>query len=405
MIGPLLSYFNALSTAEVQRYLRLHENDDVQKLLLKQKDVHGVPAKYIAQLISARQKVKHKLPSLWQRTDVLYPPSMNLEQASSEATAIFKSNYLASMLSQRMSGADLTGGFGVDTFFLSKNFPHFDYVEKDPQVFEIAQQNFKTLRASNIECHLGSSEEFLYSSQKHLDFIYIDPSRRKGSQKVFRLGDCEPDVTKLQDALFSRTDLAVVKASPLLDIQQGISELRDVAEVAVVAVDNECRELLFVMKKGFKGEATITAVDLRSDGTAMREMAFKRSDEQNSIVEFSAPKDFVYEPGAAILKAGAFKWISKAYKIQKLAPNTHLYTSNSKVDFPGRTFRILEATSLDNKLKNRFTNGYANILTRNSPLSVEEIKKKTGLKEGGEQYLICTQDQNDKLVLIAERLT
>ncbi|HWA32586.1 MAG TPA: hypothetical protein VG737_00580, partial [Cyclobacteriaceae bacterium] len=175
-------------------------------------------------------------------------------------------------------------------------------------------------------------------------------------------------------------------------------------EVCVVALDNECKELLFVMRKEFDGNASINAIDIRHDGSVIRQIAFKKRDEANASIRFSAPGKFLYEPGASVLKAGAFKLISKMYDTRKLAPSTHLYTSDERVDFPGRIFHIIETVSLDKKLKDRFENGHANILARNYPLSVEEIKKKTGLKEGGEHYLICTQDQRNKLVLIAERL-
>jgi hypothetical protein len=164
------------------------------------------------------------------------------------------------------------------------------------------------------------------------------------------------------------------------------------------------RALLFLMRRGFEGEAIVRAVDLDDEGSVLREITFKRSDEATAVAEFSAPEKFIYEPSASILKAGAFKWISKIFHTSKLAPSTHLYTSAERVEFPGRTFCIIDAVTLDKNLKNRFENGYANILTRNYPLSVEEIKKKTGLKEGGEQYLICTQDQEEKLVLVAERI-
>jgi 16S rRNA G966 N2-methylase RsmD len=400
----LALYSDQLLTAPLQEYLRQHENDDVQKLLLKQQEVHGIPTKYIAQLINGRQKIKHKLPSWWARTDLLYPPTLNLEQASSEATAKFKSALLASITSKHKRALDLTGGFGIDTFFLSKAVERFDYVEKDQQLFEITKENFKTLQAVNIECHLTSAEDFIGKSKERFDFVYIDPSRRKESQKVFRFSDCNPDITSLQATIFTKTNVLVVKASPLLDIQQGSTDLQNVAEVFVVALDNECKELLFVMRKEFEGEPLIKAIDLRDDGSAIREIAFKKSDETNAVVNFSAPKKFIYEPGASILKAGAFKWISNAYQTAKLAPNTHLYTSEERVKFPGRTFRMIDTVTLDKKLKNRFEKGYANILTRNYPLSVEEIKKRTGLKEGGEQYLICTQDQKERLVLIVERV-
>jgi hypothetical protein len=158
------------------------------------------------------------------------------------------------------------------------------------------------------------------------------------------------------------------------------------------------------LRPDFSGDPVISALNLGKEGHIRDTCSFTWMDERNSAVEFSDPLTFLYEPNAAILKAGGFKWVAHNFKVKKLAPNSHLYTSNHHLDFPGRVFRVMDHVKPDKKLKERFPGGCVNILIRNYPLSVEEIKKKTGLNEGGEQYLIATQSEKEKHVLIAERI-
>jgi hypothetical protein len=169
-------------------------------------------------------------------------------------------------------------------------------------------------------------------------------------------------------------------------------------------VENECKELLFLLQKDFSGEFVIRAVELNRYGEMINEVSFLLEEEKNTVVSFSSPLAYLYEPSAAILKAGAFKGTAKKFQLKKLAPSSHLYTSDSLVDFPGRIFKVIEHVKLTGKLKERFKNGHANIISRNHPLSVDEIKKKTGLKEGGEAYLICTQTDKEKFAVVAERV-
>jgi hypothetical protein len=218
------------------------------------------------------------------------------------------------------------------------------------------------------------------------------------------LEDCTPNPILLRAGLFAMSSIILLKTSPLFDIIQGCKELQHVARVIVVAVENECKELLFLLQKDFHGEPILQAVDLYPKENKANTVSFLSRDEKGATVEYASPQTYLYEPNAAILKAGAFKWMAQRHKLFKLAPNTHLYTSDQIVDFPGRIFKIQERVRLDKKLVSAFEGGYANILIRNYPMSVEEIKKKTGLKEGGRLFLICSQSEKEKLVMMAERI-
>jgi len=390
-----------LTRNEIQDYIFKHESADEKDLVLKSKQILGIPSSLIAQQIAGRKKARHKLPLWYQTKGIIYPPSLSMEQSSSEATAKYKSSFIL----RGKIAADLTGGFGVDSFFLSKRFDTFFYIEPDEELLSVVKHNHQLLGAENIEYVNSTAEEFIRTTIAQFDLLFIDPSRRNKQQKVFKLADCVPNVVELMPALIGKSKSVLIKNSPLLDIQQGLKELNGAEEVIVLAVDNECKELLFFLKKQLTSSASINAIDLNVKGSILNSFSFAVEDEKRTIAHFSSPLKWIYEPNASLLKAGAFKTIVVRYGISKLHPSTHLYTSTERIDaFPGRTFRIREHLKMDKSIKAVFPNGYANILTRNYPLSVEEIKKKTGLKEGGELYLICTQSEKEKHVLLAERV-
>lgn len=390
-----------IANPEIQEYIFLHENEDEKKLVLAHKEIFGVPSSLIANQIQGRKKAKYKI-DLWYKTKgIIYPPSINLEQSSSSATAKFKS----SILLKGKTGVDLTGGLGIDTFFLSHQFEKFYYVEPNDILLSIAKHNHLLLGATNIQYVNSTAEEFLAQTKEYFDLIFIDPSRRNNTQKVFKLTDCVPDVSELLPSLQMFSARILIKTSPLLDIQQGQRELQHVERIFVVSVHNEVKELLFLVNKDTMNPSSIEAIDLNDQGGLIHSFVFHAEEEKNASTEFSPPLTFLYEPNASILKAGAFKTVGVRNKIYKLHPSSHLFTSENKIDgFPGKIFKILQSVKLDQTLKDFFPGGYANIVTRNYPLTVEEIKKKTRLKEGGNLFLICTQSEKEKHVLIVERM-
>ena len=397
-----------LLSPDVQAFIHQHENDDVKQLVLKHKLVHGIPSNTIADQISGRRKAKEKLPALYHAKDVVYPRGVNVEQCSSQQTAEYK----ASIFSQKNNElknkhlVDLTGGFGVDSFFFSRVFKSVQYVEPDESLLEISKHNHQQLGVKNIQYHNTTAEKFLSLPGHPFDFVYIDPSRRAtGNRKVYSLHDCEPNIVDLQDVVFSKANCLLVKASPLLDIQQGLKELKFVQQVFVVSVDNECKEVLFLCSKNFVTEPEIVAINVLS-GNRIDSFSFLFSNERSADASFSEPRSYLYEPNASILKAGAFKTIGNEFKIAKLHHSTHLYTADHYIEnFPGRIFKIEALAKADPKiLKEFFPEGKANITTRNYPLSVEELKKKTCLKDGGDKFLIGFSGTKSKFLLVATRI-
>jgi predicted O-methyltransferase YrrM len=402
------SLFHDILSPEVQQFIHEHERDDVRALVLKHAAVKGVPMSIIAEQISGRKKAKEKIPLLADTAGIVYPPNLNLEQSSSQKTALYK-NTLLKDLQPKDRCVDLTGGFGIDTFFFSKVFREVLYVEPNENLLQLVQHNHKQLGANNIVHRVDTAEQFLNEAllnQTKPDLVYIDPSRRnKINKKVFSLTECEPDVTTLLDLIFKITDVLLIKASPLLDLHQGLLELKFVQKIIVVAVENEVREVLFLCAKNFTGEPLIEAINLLKNEKE-ESLSFSFSEERSAVSTFSPPQKFLYEPNAAILKAGAFKTIAEKFQLSKLHPSTHLYTSPTLLEgFPGRVFEILETLKASPKsVATQFPEGKANITTRNYPLSVEELKKKTGLKDGGSNYLIGFSGQQEKFLVAAKRL-
>jgi hypothetical protein len=391
---------------DVQNFIRNLEDEDPQTIVLKNKTIAGLPASFIADQVSGRKKAREKIPLYYANPFVAYPPKVNLEQSSSETTALSKLDEIKkSGIVSFEHCVDLTGGFGVDSYFFSTIFDSVTYVEPNEALLDIAASNHQQLGRTNIQ-HVGTSAyDFLSSSTKKFDLIYIDPSRRiSGNQKVFTLSQSEPNVIELLPTIFSKTRWLLVKASPLLDIQLALKELQSVIRVAVVAVNNDCKELLFFVGEKQTEEPFVHTINIRTSSAQVFDFRF--SDEQKSEPSFSDVLDYLYEPNVAIMKAGAFKLVASKFDLEKIHKNTHLYTSkNVLADFPGRIFKVIALVKPNTvELKKYFTDGKANIISRNYPLSVDELRKKTKLTEGGELYLVAFSGASKKFMVVAERI-
>ncbi|WP_313786254.1 class I SAM-dependent methyltransferase [Flagellimonas flava] len=366
-------------------------------VLLKKLLFNGIAQKELAQQLESRKRAQEKLPTWFNSDGIFYPKKLHLEQTSSEITAHYKSR-----LVNGNTLLDLTGGLGVDSYFFSKKMDWVTHCEMNAELSEIAIYNFKVLGCENIEGVTENGLDYLAEKPREWDWIFIDPSRRNNEKgKVFRLEDCLPNVPRLLPLIFQKTKNVLIKTSPLLDIAQGISELQFVKEVHAVAVKNEVKELLFVLEKDFSGEIEIKTIDLKKDKEI--QFDFRMIGENQVTVLLGPPENFLYEPNAAILKSGGFKSIGAHYGLKKLHPHSHLYTSETLVDFPGRRFEILEVLPYSKHALKRMSIQKANITTRNFPLSVAELRKKHKITDGGELYLFFTKSINDNLMAIITR--
>lgn len=389
---------------EVQQFIDEHLHDDVAALLLKKKEVSGVPTSLIVDQINGKRKAAEKLPLYRNTAGIVYPPALNWSQCSSEQTALYKAKRIREYLPSLKNGVDLTGGFGVDTFFIGRLFQQYVHLDPNETLLNIARHNHQMLGAKHFEYRNTTAEAFTEQLAEQYDFIYVDPSRRdEANKKLVRLSECVPDVVVLQEKLLQYSPVLLIKTSPLLDIQQGLRELKYVKEVVILSVDNECKEVLYRCERDVQKVPEIVAINLHKNEPEFR---FSFSDESNAIVAFSTPKRYLYEPNVSILKAGAFKCIAKRFQLHKLHVNTHLYTSDSfRQDFPGRVFEVRAIVKSDAKtVAEYFNEGKANVITRNYPLSSEELKKKLKLADGSEQYLLAFTGVDKKYLACADRM-
>lgn len=370
-----------------------HKNVNDIALLLSKKE--NLDANFIINQINGWQKAKNKLPTFYNTPEIIFPSVKSMEQCSSEKTALLKNKMVSGN-----SLVDLTGGFGIDTYFFSKHFKTVHYVEPNKELLQIAQHNFNLLGA-NIKLHHLTSEAFLNLNKNKFDVVYIDPDRRDENKRVFNLNDCSPNVIELIPLIFKIADKLLIKASPFLDIKQSLEELKTVSKCYVVAVKNDCKELLYLVEKDVTKPTEIISYNLDKN-----EDVFKLTyeEEQETTSYFSQPKKYLYEPNAAIMKAGAFKAIGNRFKLDKLAQHTHLYTSEVLIsDFPGRIFEVSHVTDYQKKAIQQLGIKKANISSRNFPEAVAMIKKKLKLKDGGDCYLFAATNLDNKPILIVTK--
>lgn len=384
---------------DIQHFIIENTGADLTKLALQKNPFPDVEWILILNQIEARTKAKDKLPSWFATENIVYPTKISVEQTSSEKTALYK----ASLISGN-SLIDLTGGFGVDDFYFSKQFQSVTHCEINEDLSAIVQHNFEQLKIENCHFYTGDSFHLLEETKHKFDWIYIDPSRRNDSKgKVFMLKDCLPNVPELLEFYFEKADSILIKTAPLLDISAGLSELKNVKNIHIIALENEVKELLFEIHKNYSGPITLKTANILKESTEIFEFNF---DNEKPFPDYDLPKKYLYEPNAAIMKSGGFDEVGIAFEIKKLHKHSHLYTSEQLIDFPGRKFEIQKVISYTkNEMKNELANQQANITTRNFPETVENIRKKWKIKNGGNLYCFFTTDVKDnKIVLICTKI-
>ena len=364
---------------------------DLAKLAFAGSPFENITIQALLQQIESRQKIEKKLPTWHEKQGIYYPPKLNLEQTSSEITATYKASVV-----NGETLADLTGGFGVDSFYFSKRIALVDHYETNEILSEIAKHNFEILDATNVNCFpldgISAIEDRFYN------IIYLDPSRRHDHKgKVYYLADCEPNVPSHLSYFLGRCDCLLIKTSPMLDLTIGMKELKGVAEIHIVAIDNEVKELLWLFKTDTSEIPKVKTINFTKSGKETFEFLWNTATQ----VAYSIPKHFLYEPNAAIMKSGGFNLVATTFGLEKLHQNSHLYTGDSLIDFPGRRFVIEQVVPYAKKeMKAALTFTSANITTRNFPESVALLRKKWKLKEGGSIYTFFTTIRDDEKVML-----
>lgn len=384
--------------SEVQDFIEANIHKDISKLAFQKNPFPTIDYALLLNQIAAKSKSEHKLPTWYNSKGIVYPPKISVEQTSSEDTAAYKTTivYGETLI-------DLTGGFGVDAYFFSKKIKSVVHCEMNVSLSEIVKHNFETLHAKNIECLAGDSYDILQQLERKFDWMYIDPSRRSDVKgKVFLLKDCQPNVPELQEFYFGYADNLLMKTAPILDLAAGLSELSNVKAIHIVAVENEVKELLWEISKNYSGKVAIKTINLAKDKIEKLDFAY----DENESAHYALPKKYLYEPNSAIMKSGFFDAVGRKFDLDKLHPHSHLYTSEQLTDFPGRNFQIENTIAYNKTEMKKFLSGKkANLTTRNFPESVEQIRKKWKINDGGSLYCFFTTDMNnDKIVVLCTKI-
>ena len=370
--------------------------------------------RFMVQQEEGRARLRDKLPTLVEQADWWFPPRLACEQCSSELTATYKAalirqHYAPSPCGEGRGGSfiDLTGGYGIDSFYLSAFATEAHYVEQDPELCRIAAHNFARTRP-HLQVHNTTAEEFLRTlpdaNKENNVLIYLDPARRDThGGKVFRIEDCTPNIIDLLPLLQQKSTVLMIKLSPMLDITAALRSLGEGWQVHVVAVRNEVKELLFIRNSLPSAlnslpstlnpqPSTLTAANYVHDH--WQTLTFTLQQEQEAQVSYwnlqHTPR-YLYEPNAAILKAAAFRFVSEGFRLAKLAPNTHLYAADHLLtDFPGRVWEVIAplTSSMLKHLPETLQEQGASILTRNYPLSPDQLRKKLKLRDSATQTII-----------------
>jgi hypothetical protein len=390
----------------LKKFIAEHAGDDANEIILKYLKCKNIDVRLAAEQIAARKIIREKLPAWYENRDLIFPSVLAAEQCSSERTALYKQKFV----SVEDTLYDMTGGLGVDAYYFSRKAKHVVYMEQNRDYCDAAVCNFRALEAPNIEILNVCSVRFFkrhvlpsaFSAPKPV--LYIDPSRRGyGNKRVYALEDCEPDLTGIWADLQQAGGKIIVKLSPMLDISHAVKQLPGIVEIHVVAVRNDCKEVIAVAEKPANGRIKISCINCLPDKSEQT-FVFNLDEEKTAAVHFASEvKKYIFEPNVSILKAGAYRSVAERFGMEKLHPGCHLYTSDCLTEqFPGRIFEVSEVHPFNNQTCKKLSASIAkaNITVRNFPLSVEELRRRLKIKDGGDAYLFAATLSDNKKALI-----
>lgn len=390
-----------------EQFIREHLTADVRTLALSAHP-DGVDMQYALTQISGWQAARSKVP-LWAATeDIVYPKHLSLEQCTSQYIAQYKASFIESLLGSGFKMADITGGMGVDCFFISRSASKVYYNEMSAELCDCTRANFKALGRPEIEISCSTAEEFVTSlAPDSLDLIYLDPARRgDAGRKLVSISDCQPDTVALQDDLLRISANVMVKLSPMLDITRALTELKHVSHVFIIGLEGECKEITLLLQRGFEAEPTITAVDIKADGTPESAVSSAKSTDNALPLPIANPEQlqpgtYISEPSAPYMKSALFRTIAARTGTALLHPDTHLFWSKEKPEkFPGRTFQIQGIIPFDKRSLSTLTKTQANLSVRNFPESAPQLQRRLKLRDGGPRYLIATTLADSRRILL-----
>ena len=378
------------------RFLLDHDTDDPNRLLLSAARWPGIDVRRAARCIEARRKIRDKVPAWHAHPELDYPGSLALEQCSSEATARYKQAFVPE--GARM--ADLTGGLGVDCWFLSQRAAETHYCERNAELCAAARHNFSALGSRPIAVHEGDGIAWLRAQEGRFDLLYLDPARRgKSGEKVYDMTDCEPNLLEIKELLLDRADRVLTKISPMADITRTLRQIPETRELHVVETGGEVRELLLLLASGPQA----ARIHVYADG---RTFNFSPEEEAAAEVRYATHIGrYLFQPAKALRKAGAFRLLSKRFGLTKLAPSTHLYTADEPAEgFPGKCFEVEEVLEWNRAVLKTLRSRYdrLELSALNFPMDTDALRSRLGIADGGAHHAFATVMDNKKLMIICK---
>lgn len=372
-------------TPELQNFIQNHLEDDTASLLLSARRYPDINVPFAAEQIEARKRLKNKLPDWYSNPNLIMGGRIPAEQCSSEVTARYKRSII-----EGESLCDMTGGMGIDFWYMSEGMKHAIYTERSEHLCQIAQHNFQALSDEHHPTPLIRQGDGQRLPIPSADVIYLDPARRAtDGSRVYAIEDCEPNIIQWQDELLKHARTLLVKLSPMVDMTDALRKLHGVTDVYIVAVKNECKEILVKQQpQPSAAPISVHCVDFMTDRTL--DYTFTFPDETPISISSEGVKQYLYEPDVTLMKAQAWGSLCQRYHIHQLDTETRLMTSDQLIsDFPGRIFMVDEQIPFSSKTLKRLKRQIpqANIATRNFILTADELRKRTNIKDGGDVYL------------------
>ena len=455
-MNDLSTLTQLMDDESTRAFVRQHRTDDVRQLALQNSGKAVVNLPFVLDQIAGWQMARTKLPAYAAHEGIVYPPHLNMEQCSSEATARYKAALVSRLLAADVAHTmpaddvahtmpadkvaettlvDLTGGFGIDFSFLAPLFGKAVYVERNEDLCAIARHNFNCLGLTHFEAINADGVAYLQqrvtesADSSHRLIVFIDPARRDANgHKVFGIEDCTPDVLALKDRLMAVASCVLLKLSPMLDWHAAARAFRPYCrEVHIVSVANECKELLLVLTPSVATDDAASSIRLvcANDAEIFEQtVSFDLTPSNTSSLIGAGAAEYRtaevnYEPlsidalvgavlcvpNASIMKAGVFSALSHAFGVTAVDRDSHLFIGRQALKgFPGKRFRILGITTLNKRELRQHLSGMtqANIAVRNFPLSVAELRKRLKLKDGGSYYLFATTMQGRHVIFITQ---
>lgn len=403
-------------------FVSQHIKDDTARLILDRAKWPEIDMDLAVNCIESRRKLKGKVQEWYDEPELIFPLRLSAEQCSSSATAQYKSALASAIAGDGYRIADLTGGFGVDSWYFSRTASEVLYNEMQEVLCKAAEHNFRTLGTGNIIISNGIAEKGRIAGILDgfaPDIIFIDPARRgEGGRKVFLIEDCQPDVLGLKEEILAMSRHLLIKLSPMADITMAVERLgRQCREVHIVGAGGECKELLIWMDREWEGGCSIITCEIHSENTEYQRFSFDYTEERNStpsFVEepFGSVGNWLFEPGKALMKAGAFNIVSERFGLKKIGRSTHYYITddNEKAEelkSYGKVYRIIRSTPLDKRTLKAAGKDFpkAEVTARNIPMDTEALRKKLGVSSGDRIHIFgLRSDTSGNILLITERV-